>query len=129
MGIAAIVLILLSKKAYKYSYHYGYLIALCASVELLFIIYGLGYMIGLYQGDYTKQNKWMPIFVLLGSYFCKVILAAVFSIFVLGRYYLKDLRFKEWKEQHERGFKVSILMTIIFGSRFYKLYYSKLLGK
>jgi hypothetical protein len=91
--------------------------------------YGCRYVVNLYQGDYTRQNKFMPLFVLGGSFSVKLVLNVLYVIIVIGLYYLKDIRFREWKDQYQNNFKLSVGLTIVFGCRFYKLYYSKFLGK
>jgi hypothetical protein len=118
-----------SSKAYTYTYHPGYLIALTAVFDLFFLAYGCRYVAALYQGDYTNQNKLLPLFILGGSFALKLILNALYIIVVLGCYYLKDARFREWKEKHDNGFKCSVALTFFFGIRFFKLYYSKWMGK
>ncbi len=79
---------------YPYAYHIGYFIALGAVVELLFLAYGCRYLLDLYQGDYTRQERLIPLFILGGSMVLKAILGMVFVGGVIGRYYLKDVRFQ-----------------------------------
>jgi hypothetical protein len=59
----------------------------------------------------------------------KISLAIGFVGGVVGCYYLKDVRFQEWKEAHPHNFRVSIVLTCLLGCRFYKLYYSKWGGR
>jgi hypothetical protein len=97
---AAALLAYFTSKTYKYTYHFGYLIALSSIIELIFLVYGFSYIIRLYQGDYTKQNKLTPIYIVAGSFAFKLMISFLFVVIVLGQYYLKDIRFKEWKQQY-----------------------------
>jgi hypothetical protein len=71
----------------------------------------------------------MPLLILGSSVGLKIILAISFVAGVVGCYYLKDVRFHEWKESHPNGFKCSVVLGCLLGCRFYKLYYSKWGGK
>lgn len=88
------LLILISHKKYIYSYHQGYLIALCSIIDLCFLAYGCRYILTLYLGDYTNQNSKLPLYILGGSLIFKLILNLIFIIYVIKYYYLNDIRFR-----------------------------------
>lgn len=126
--IIGFILFLITRKIYVYTYHFGYLIALCSVLELAFLAYGIRYIILLYNGDYLNYGKNIPLYILAGSFSVKFLLNLCYLILILT-YYLNDIRYREWKETNPLNFRLSVIFVLIFGIKFYKLYYSKLFGK
>jgi len=106
------------------------LIALESVVETFFLLYGIIYILTRYEGDYTLSNKYMPLYLLGISYLYKlVVINVLFFLRVIVKEYLNDARYKEWFYQNKVNSVIMIILTIVFGPRINKLYYSKLFGK
>lgn len=115
-----------ARRRYFYTYHQGYLLTLSSLMDFLTLIYSLYYISSLYQGEYTLQHKELPLLVLAASFLIKFTLTLFFTVYVVGCYYLGDLRYREWKGDNQKAFLSMVILTLVLGPRGHKLYYSKL---
>ena len=84
---------LLARRAYKYTYHCGYLLFLASVIDFLCICYGTYYTYSFYRGDYAYNHSRLPLLVLAGSFAIKLSLSLVFMLAVVATYYLEDVRY------------------------------------
>lgn len=74
------------------------MLAFTAVVDITAIFYWIYYVYSFYTGDYVGNNSRLPLLIIAGAFSFKLICSIVFLIGVVGFYYLKDIRYYEWKE-------------------------------
>ena len=124
--VSAAVLVPCARKRYQYTYHQGYLLSLAALIDLLALLYSVYYITSFYEGDYSLNNKSTPLFIIAAAFAIKVILTLVFLVRVVWSCYLDDIRYQEWRQGNPAAFISMVLVALVVGPRWHKLYYSKL---
>jgi hypothetical protein len=127
--LGALLLWLLARKAYAYTYHCGYLLALGSIIDAACLLYGAIYIYTLYKGDYTGSNLRLPLLILGASLGCKLLLSACFLFGVVYLSYLSDVRYSAWASQNRIWFRAAACLMVVLGPRFHKLLYSKFLAR
>ena len=133
--VVGLVLFLVSRKIYAYTYNTGYLLPLLLFVDSLFVYYSLYFIGTRYLGEYYPISPNLPIILVIVSLVLNnVVLTLCYDFVVLRGIYLVDERYKEWKSCCPPNpiywwLFILLLMPLFGGHRLHKLNYSKLFRK
>ena len=82
-----------TNRVYTYTYHCGYLLAFTAVADIAAICYWIYYVCSFYTGDYAGNNSRLPLLIIAATLGFKFVCSVGFVVGVVGRYYLKDVRY------------------------------------